>query len=265
MNKMNSQLPAPKIHKAIIADDEGPLRHWLRVELQRAWPELHICGEAENGVHALELITVLEPDIAFLDIKMPGLTGLQVAGRIPAACRVVFITAFDQYAVEAFERQAVDYLLKPVDSQRLSQTVERLKVRLDGPLEAPGKLASLLQSLEARLSAVAPPPYLQWIKAADNHGLRLIPAEEICCFQARDKYTAVHTRDGEFLIRKPIKDLAGELDPSVFWQIHRGTIVKAASIDKISTSLTGRYVVTLKEMDDTFTVSRGFHHRFKSM
>ncbi|MFH0728395.1 MAG: LytTR family DNA-binding domain-containing protein [Pseudomonadota bacterium] len=255
----------PRIYKAIIADDEEPLRNRLVIELHRAWPELRICGEAENGVQALDRITMLEPEIAFLDIKMPGLTGLQVAQRAPAACRIVFITAYDQYAVEAFERQAVDYLLKPVDPPRLSQTVERLKAHLDRPVEANDKLASLLQSLQERLAAVTPPAYLQWIKAADSRGLRLIPAEEIRCFQARDKYTAVHTRDGEFLIRKPIRELAGELDPSVFWQIHRGTIVNAAAIDKISSSLTGRYVLTLKEMDGALTVSRGFHHRFKAM
>jgi DNA-binding LytR/AlgR family response regulator len=252
-------------YSAIIADDEPPLRQWLRAALSTAWPELLICAEAENGPQALELIAAHQPQIAFLDIKMPGLNGLEVARRVAGSCRIVFITAYDHFAVEAFEREAVDYLLKPVDSERLARTVERLKTHLTGPEPAPAAIAALLRSLEARLSAERPKPYLQWIQIQDQQALRLIPVQEIACLQAQDKYTVVLTREGEFLIRKPIKELAEELDPALFWQIHRGIIVRAAAIDKVSSSLTGRYVLTLKEIDGTFAVSRGFRHRFKSM
>lgn len=267
MNEKNEHTDERGINRtAIIADDEEPLRSWLKKELSRVWPKLTICGEAENGIQALEMISGKTPDIAFLDIRMPGLTGLQVASRVLTDCRIVFITAFDQFAVEAFEREAVDNLLKPVDPERLLRTAKRLKARLKGSAGEPGNWRDLLHSLEARLSKAASRSFLQWIKATDGRGdLRLLSTDEIIYFQARDKYTAVHSRGGEFLIRKPIKELSEELDPDVFWQIHRSSIVKASSIEKMSISLAGRYQLTLKGISGVFTVSRSFQHRFKSM
>ncbi len=255
----------PPAYRAIIADDEQPLRRSLKTQLEHAWPELTICGEAQNGIQALELIKDLQPHIAFLDIKMPGMTGMQVAREAGQLCWIVFITAFDQFAVQAFENEAVDYLLKPVDPQRLAQTVSRLKHRCANRTPDPTRMDAVLQTLEAHLSASQPSAHLKWIKVTHKQSMRLIPVEEIGCFQAQDKYTVVYTPEDEFLIRKPIKELVAELNPDMFWQIHRSTIVNAAWIDQVSSSITGRYVLTLKEIEGTFTVSRSFRHRFKSM
>lgn len=250
---------------AIVADDESALRGFLKGQLQQGWPELEIVAEAANGVEALQIIERLRPDIAFLDIKMPGMTGIDVARQTAHLCRIVFITAYDQFAVEAFESEAVDYLLKPVDSQRLARTIQRLKERIGRPGLDPDPVHAALQSLHERLTASRPVSYLKWIKVLDKQSIRLVAVEEICFFQAQDKYTVVQTQDEDFLIRKPIKVLAEELDPEMFWQIHRGTIVNAAFINKVSTSLTGSYVLTLKNVPGTFTVSRSFRDRFRSM
>jgi DNA-binding LytR/AlgR family response regulator len=254
----------PTTLRAIIADDEAPLRQALKTQLGHVWPELSICAQAENGIEALEQITTLRPDIAFLDIRMPGISGMEVARKADAACRIVFITAYDQFAVEAFENEAVDYLLKPVEPERLAQTVRRLKDRLARPAPLPEEISAALQSLESRLGHPAPAT-LKWIKTQDREVIRLVPVDEICCFEAQDKYTVVRTRREEFLIRKPIRELAEELDPDAFWQIHRGIIVNAACIDRVSSQLTGRYALTLKGIDGTFMVSRRFRHRFRAM
>lgn len=250
---------------AIVADDEPALRQSLKSQLQQAWPGLEIVAEAANGLDALQLINIHQPHIAFLDIRMPGMTGMEVARRIAHLCRIVFITAHEQFAVEAFENEAVDYLLKPVDPQRLGLTIHRLKERLARETIDPDPVRAALQSLQDRLVANQDKFHLKWIKVQDRQSIRLVAVEEVCCFQAQDKYTVVRTQDEEFLIRKPIKQLTGELDPEMFWQIHRATIVNAACIDKISTSLTGSYVLTLKNMSGTFTVSRSFRDRFRSM
>jgi DNA-binding LytR/AlgR family response regulator len=254
----------PTTLRAIIADDEAPLRRSLKTQLGQVWPDLSICAEAENGIEALEQITTLRPDIAFLDIRMPGMSGMEVAREAAASCRIVFITAYDQFAVEAFENEAVDYLLKPVEPERLARTVRRLKERLARPAPLPEEISAALRTLESRL-ATSSPAYLKWIKTLDRDVIRLVPVDEICCFEAQDKYTVVRTRNEEFLIRKPIRELADELDPQVFWQIHRGAIVNAACIDKVSSQLTGRYVLTLKGVDGTFVVSRRYRHKFRTM
>jgi DNA-binding LytR/AlgR family response regulator len=251
--------------KAVLADDEKSLCVYLKNLLWQSWPELQICAEARNGVEALEMIEKHRPDIAFLDIKMPGMSGMEVARRAADLCRIVFVTAYDQFAVQAFENEAVDYLLKPVEPERLARTIQRLKERFEKRDLDPAPIQAVLKSLQERLAAAAPAPHLKWIKVPDRQSLRLIAVEEICCFQAQDKYTVVQTEREEFLIRKPIKELVEELDPRTFWQIHRSTIVNAAWIDKISTSLTGSYVLTLKRRPGTFTVSRGYRDRFKSM
>jgi len=248
--------------KAVIADDEAPLRQFLRARLSEVWPELVICGEAKNGKDALDLIERHRPQIAFLDIRMPGLTGMQVARKIADSCRIVFVTAYDEYAVEAFEKEAVDYLLKPVSGERLEKTVKRLKQALESGATAP---ADVLHRLMARLSEMEKPGPLQYLRVQHGDGVRLIPVEDVIYFKAEDKYTAVITKEGEALVRKPIKELAEDLDPEKFWQIHRGVIVNVRSIARVSRSLTGKGVVKLKDRSETLTVSSRYMHLFKQM
>jgi DNA-binding LytR/AlgR family response regulator len=252
-------------YKAIIADDEKELRVYLRSMLSEVWPELIICGEAQNGKEALALMESMEPQVVFLDIKMPGVTGMDVAKRIAGTCRIVFVTAFDQYAVEAFEREAVDYLLKPVSKDRLIQTVERLKNQINTSVEPPDGLAGVVEQIISRLPGRSGTDFLRWIKTQQKDTVRLIPAEEVDYFSADDKYTLVITKDGESLIKKSIKELAQELDPHQFWQIHRGTIVNVVRIDKMSRSITGRGMLKLKDRPELLTVSRGYLHLFKQM
>ena len=211
------------------------------------------------------MIETERPQIAFLDIRMPGLTGMDVASKIAGICRTVFITAFDQYAVEAFEREAVDYLLKPVSKERLTQTIGRLKNQLDASPEPPEQLAEVVEQLLSKLPSRGGPGFLRWIRTQHKDSLRLIPVEEVDYFRAEDKYTLVITREGESLIKKSIKDLAGELDPGQFWQIHRGIIVNVSRIDKVSRSLTGRGTLKLKDRPELLTVSRNYLHLFKQM
>lgn len=248
---------------AIIADDEKALRDYLRRQLETVWPELEILAEAENGEQALELITTENPDIAFLDIRMPGLTGIDVAAKATGSCRIVFVTAYDQYAVDAFEKAAVDYLLKPVSSARLNITVKRLKASLKIGAPISHDLTELLENLLQSGRGTRGTEHLNWIRAQYQDGVRLIPINDVCYFKASDKYTVVRTRDHEALIRKPIKALAKELDPKTFWQVHRSTIVNVKCIDKVSRALTGRLVLKLKQPPETLMVSRTYAHLFK--
>lgn len=250
---------------AIIADDEKALRDYLKRQLETLWPELEILAEAENGEQALALITTENPDIAFLDIRMPGLSGIDVAAKATGSCRIVFVTAFDQYAVEAFEKAAVDYLLKPVTTERLEKTVSRLKTSLEIPLPNPKELATLLEQLRQKGHPVRPKTYLNWIRAQHRDGVHLIPVGDVVYFKASDKYTVVRTQEGEILIRKSIKALSRELDPDLFWRIHRGTIVNVNCIDKVSRALTGRLVLKLKDPAEMLMVSRSYAHLFKQM
>jgi DNA-binding LytR/AlgR family response regulator len=253
------------MYRAIIADDEKELRTYLRSLLSEVWPELVICGDAQNGKEALELVESMKPQIAFLDIKMPGISGMEAAKSIAGVCHIVFVTAFDQYAVEAFEREAVDYLLKPVSKDRLIQTVERLKNRLDASPEPPEGIAGVVEQIISRLPGRMGADFLRWIRTQHKDAVRLIPVEEVDYFSAEDKYTLVITKDGESLIKKSIRELAQELDPNQFWQIHRGTIVNVAKIDKMSRSITGRGMLKLKERPELLTVSRNYLHLFKQM
>ena len=250
---------------ALIADDETELRRHLVRLLNRLWPELVIAGEADNGPAALDLFHSLSPDIVFLDINMPGLSGLEVARRISGQCTIVFITAYDQYAVEAFESEALDYILKPVRKDRLAASLERCKKRFTTPAPEPQDLGPLLKLLEKKLGRDKTSPFLQWIRAQHGDTLRLIPVEDVLLFKAEDKYTLVITSRTESLIRKTIKELEEELDPDKFWKIHRGVIVNVASIQNISRSMTGRYVIRLDGYDDPLMVSRSFSHLFKQM
>ena len=248
--------------KALIVDDERLMREQVRGRLAKVWPELSIAGEAENGQRALDLFEEHAPDLVFLDIRMPGMSGLEVARNLTGACHVVFITAYDQHAIEAFEHGAVDYLLKPVEEERLARTVARLKERLAAP---PPALDGLLEKLAANLRIDMKPEKLRWIKAQIGVNLRLIPVEEIVYFQAEDKYTRVFTATAEALIKKPIKELVDELDPSRFWQIHRATIVNANEIGAVSRDIRERLMVSLKTRTDKLEVSRSYTHLFKQM
>jgi DNA-binding LytR/AlgR family response regulator len=251
--------------KAIIADDEDQLRSYLKSRLSEVWPELIVCGEARNGDEAFELIEKYRPHIAFLDIRMPGLSGMDVAKKIADSCRIVFITAFDQYAVAAFEHDAIDYILKPVTRERLEKTTDRLKKQIATYSAPPADLSKIVDRIMTKLPNKEVPAYLRWIRIQQGEEIRLIPVGEICYFKASDKYTMVMTKDRESLIRKPIKELADELDPNTFWRIHRGTIVNAACIANMSRSLTGRGVIRLKDRSETLTVSRSYIHIFRQM
>jgi len=251
--------------KAIIADDEEQLRIYLKSKLAELWPELVICGEAKNGIEALKLIETLRPEIAFLDIKMPGLSGIEVAQKISSGCRIVFITAFDQYAIEAFENEAVDYILKPVTEQRLQKTIKRLKKQISG-----SSISSLdfTQSMDRLFAALKDRPvagYLKWIKVRQGEEVRLIAVDDICYFKAEDKYTMVKTREGESLIKKTIQQLTEELDPDQFWRIHRGIIISVRRVAKVSRLFAGRLTIKLKDLPETLTVSRSYAHLFKQM
>jgi len=250
---------------AVIADDEAQLRIYLKSKLADLWPELIICGEAENGLEAFKLIEACRPAVAFLDIKMPGLSGIEVARKITSACRIVFITAFDQYAIEAFENEAIDYLLKPVTDERLKKTVKRLKKQISG---SPGSTLDVTRSMERLLAAMKDKPpagYLKWIKVRQGEEVRLIAVDDIYYFKAEDKYTVVKTREAEALIKKTIQQLSEELDPEQFWRIHRGVIVSVRRIGRVSRSLAGNLVIRLKDLPETLTVSRSYAHLFRQM
>ena len=251
--------------KAIIADDEKELRIYLRNLLEEVWPDLEISGEAVNGREALDLVDTVAPQIAFLDIRMPGLSGLDVAKKIADSCHIVFVTAYDQYAVEAFEQEAVDYLVKPVTKMRLMQTVNRLKKQVQMSAVPPSGISDVIADVLARIQNQPRAVYLQWIKTQHKESVRLISVDDVDYFQAEDKYTVVMTAAGESLIKTSIKELTQELDPQKFWQVHRATIVNVSKIEDVSRSLTGRGVLKLKNRKESLTVSRQYLHLFKQM
>lgn len=244
--------------RALIADDEPLLAADLAARLQLIWPELDLVAVVHNGPAALEGIVRLEPDIAFLDIRMPGLSGLEVA-KATQVSQLVFVTAYDQYAVGAFEAAAADYLLKPVSDERLRQTVERLRRQLSSAQPAPD-LSALLHELLARQT-----PHLQWIRASVGVETHLVDIADVIYFQADDKYTLVQTAAREYLIRTPLRELLPQLDPAAFWQVHRNTIVATRAIASARRELTGRVTLSLKGRVETLTVSRAFAHLFKQM
>jgi DNA-binding LytR/AlgR family response regulator len=245
---------------AVIAEDEPVLRKRLQEMLGAVWPQLSIVAAAEDGFQAMQALAKHQPDILFLDIEMPGATGLEVARHASGRHHVVFLTAYDQYAVAAFEHGAVDYLMKPVTLGRLATACERVKARLDAE---PSRLESLLDTLARR--AVPANPYLRWINASLAADVKLITVDEVCYFQSDAKYTRVVTADSESLIRKSLKELSSELDPGQFWQIHRSTIVNVGSIAGVSRELSGAFVVKLKNRGETLAVSQQFAHRFRQM
>lgn len=256
--------PAMKTVTALIADDEAPLRAFLKRRLSLLWPEMTVTCEASNGLDALKLAAALQPDIAFLDIKMPGLSGIEVAGKLPKGCLPVFITAFDKFAIEAFEAGGVDYLLKPVSDSRLEKMVARLKSRLPAISTSLQQLDTILARLSLSAQSVGR-EYLQWIKVGQKDKIRLISVQEVDYFKSTDKYTTVRSGEEEFLIKKSIKELVDELSPDQFWQIHRATLVNVTKIEMVKRSLTGSYNVHLAGSNQTLSVSRAFSHLFKQM
>jgi DNA-binding LytR/AlgR family response regulator len=250
-----------KTPTAVIADDEPLLRAQLRSRLAKLWPELAIVHEMENGRDIDAVVGKHGPDLFFLDIHMPGVNGLEAARAIGKRAHIVFVTAFDQYAVEAFEQGAIDYVLKPFNEERLALTVERLRQRLGGE---PPVLEQLLENLTSRLGP-RNSEHLRWIKASVGQNVRLIPVEEVLFFQSDEKNTRVVTGDSETLIRKPIKELLDELDPGKFWQIHRATIVNVDFIATVRRGLKDQAELSLRDHREVLTVSRAFTHLFKQM
>ncbi len=252
----------------VVAEDESLLREALLRELAIAWPDLSVIAECADGGSALEAIAEHQPDVAFLDIRMPGLTGLEVAAAAVQASprtQVVFVTAYDQYAVDAFDTGAVDYLLKPIAPDRLAQTVQRLRSRLASGGEDNSALAALLHKLAVALPRKLGSEPLVWLTASTGNATRLILVEDVLYFRADNKYTVVMTADGEALLRKPIKDLLEVLDPASFKQIHRSTIVNLKAIDAITRDETGKGQLTLKSRPETLTVSQPFMPLFRTM
>jgi len=285
MNTPNTaNINAGRPARALIADDERLMREQLRARLAEVWPELEIVAEAKNGLEAVELTESHRPDLVFLDIRMPGMTGVEAAraiAQLPVdeddgggwkGCEVVFITAYDQYAIEAFEQGVVDYVLKPAERERLGVTVERIKKRLaqrehgastadDAP---PPAMQQLLQKLAARMDP-GKAPQLRWIQATVGQNIQMIPVDEVLFFISDEKYTRVQTATVEALIRKPIKELIEELDAEVFWQIHRSTLVNTKFIAGVSRDLRGRQLVAVKGCPEKLEVSRSFTGLFKGM
>lgn len=291
MNMLVQKTASPR---AVLADDERLMRDQLRARLAEVWPELQIVAEAKNGLEAVQLVQQHRPDIVFLDIRMPGLTGVEAARQIaqlpaPQAGEgdaggndegdrdllpeIVFITAYDQYAVEAFEQGVADYVLKPAERDRLQLTVERIQKRLaarnsiDGSVDAPAgpHLQQLLHQLSARLNPGGAPQYLQWIQATVGQAIQMIPVDEVLFFISDEKYTRVQTAQVEALIRKPIKELVDEVDPSLFWQIHRSTLVAVKSIAGVTRDFRGRQIVAVKGHPEKLEVSRSYTGLFKGM
>ncbi len=271
--------------RAVLADDERLMREQLRSRLMEVWPELDIVAEAKNGLEAVELCREHRPDLVFLDIRMPGLTGVDAARQIVQlpdddswlVPEIVFITAYDQYAVEAFEQGVADYVLKPAERERLAITVARVKKRLaqrseaeagEAPaaaLPAGQPMQQLLHKLSAQLNPGGAPKYLQWIQATVGQSIQMIPVEDVLFFISDEKYTRVQTAGIEALIRKPIKELVDELDPQLFWQIHRSTLVNVKAIAGISRDFRGRQLVAVKGLTEKLEVSRSYTHLFKGM
>ncbi len=248
--------------RALIADDEVHLAEHLRARLAHLWPELEVLPLAANGVEALRVVNEEQPEMAFLDIRMPGLTGIELARRIDTNTHVVFVTAFDQYAVEAFDREVVDYLLKPVTDERLAKAVERLQRKL-ASAERPPALDEVLAKLARAIPGAG--ARLRWIRALKGEIVQQIAVDDVLYFQASDKYTCVITREGESLIRVPLAELTGQLDAELFWQIHRGTLVNMNAVAATRRDLGGRVFVKLKDGKTELPVSRAYAHLFKQM
>ena len=246
---------------AIVAEDEAILRKQLETKLAKLWPELEVIASVEDGAAALEALEERTPDLMFLDIQMPEMTGVEVARHVGARSHVVFVTAYDQYAIQAFETGALDYILKPATDERLAVAIERLKAKLASP---PVDLNAVLARISDQLVG-GKREKLQWIKATVGQNLRLIPVNEVLFFQSDEKYTRVVMAEGEALIKTPIRELLDGLDPDVFWQIHRSTVVAVNAIAGVTRDFRGQAHVKIKGKDEAIVVSRIYSHLFKQM
>jgi DNA-binding LytR/AlgR family response regulator len=254
---------------ALIADDEPLLRQSMRRLLVQAWPELQVVAEARNGREAVEQFEALQPDVCFLDVQMPGLSGVEAARYIGRRAQIVFVTAFSQYAVEAFEHGALDYLVKPVEASRLVSTVERIKERLHRPGGSPDTDA-LIEQLAARLRRNTADSRLRWIRASVGQTVRLIAVEEIDYLRSDDKYTRIAWRSArgqvsDALIRTPLKELLDQLDPEQFAQVHRAVVVNLHSISHVARADNETATIHLKDRNETLPVSRSYLHLFRQM
>ncbi|MES2956551.1 MAG: LytTR family DNA-binding domain-containing protein [Pseudomonadota bacterium] len=255
---------------ALIADDEPLLRERLAAHLARLWPELQIVAQARNGREAVELFEDHAPQVVFLDVHMPGLSGIDAARCMVQRTQIVFVTAYEQYAVKAFEQGAIDYLVKPFDEERLAETVQRLRQRLQ-PSPSAGESGATVQDVLDRLAGELrgrggeARRWLQWIKASVGASLRLIPVEQVAFLRSDEKYTLVVWDGGEALIRKTIRELADELDPERFAQIHRSVIVNLARIAHVSRGLNETADVHLNGRNEVLPVSRSYLHLFRQM
>lgn len=256
---------------ALLADDEPLLREHLREKLLALWPDLDIVAEASNGNEAAAMLAAHEPDVAFLDIKMPGQTGIEVAQGTEARTRIVFVTAYDQYAVQAFENEAIDYLLKPVTNDRLAQTVTRLKTALAQSAPAPDMsqilnlLARAASGSGAGSATGARPQHLRWIRASRGETTYQISVDEVLFFQSDDKYTIVNTANGEHVIRMPLAELLQSLDGEQFWQVHRSTVVNIRCVTSSKRDGDGKVTLNLKGYARPLPVSRAYQGLFKQM
>jgi DNA-binding LytR/AlgR family response regulator len=248
---------------AIIAEDETPQRQELRALLGELWPELNIVAECEDGLDALDAIQQHRPQVAFLDIRMPGVSGLEVARAGGAQCQVIFITAYEEYALRAFDEGAVDYVLKPIARDRLSRAIERAKSRLDGGSSV--DMAALIDIVQARLSAGGGKQGIKWITASVGNSVKMFSIDEVLFFQAQDKYTRVVTPDSEGHIRTPLKELLPALDSETFWQVHRSVIVRIGAIHAVEKGDDGKLSLTVRGRPDVLPVSSSFQHRFRGM
>ncbi len=246
--------------RAVIAEDETVLREELCARIGDLWPELEVCASVAHGHAALEALDAHRPHVLFLDIQMPGLTGIEVARRANGRCHIVFVTAHDEFAVAAFEQGAVDYVMKPFLPERLSMAIERVKARLSTD---PANLQDLLENLTRHL--VRPKSYLRWINASRGNDVRLITVDEICYFKSDTKYTRIVTASDESLIRRTVRELALELDPDVFWQIHRSIIVNLAEIASVQRDFRGQLQLKLKKRSETLPVSQPYSGLFRHM
>lgn len=260
---------------ALIADDEPLLRERLVALLQTLWPELRVVGQARHGREAIELFDAHQPDIAFLDIRMPGLSGLDAAQHIARRAQLVFVTAYQEHAVAAFEQGAIDYLVKPFEPARLADTVQRLKDRLAQPAPSNGARNAQIDDLIAALRAQLSPSVadddafnqrpLRWLRASSGATVRLIPVDEVRYFQADEKYTVVFWQGGEAVIRKTIRELTEALDPTLFAQIHRATVVNLREVSHVVRGPNETAQLHLKNCSDVLNVSRSFLHLFRQM
>jgi DNA-binding LytR/AlgR family response regulator len=255
--------------RALIADDEPLLREHLARLLQALWPQLQVVAQARNGREAVELFDQHEPEIVFLDIHMPGLNGIEAGRALVRRTQLVFVTAYEQYAVQAFEQGAIDYVLKPFDETRLADTVQRLQERLAVAAPAPAQLDAVIEALALRLrqapGGAAAAPWLQWIKASVGNATRLIPVQDVHFLRSDEKYTLVAWAEGDALIRRSIRELADVLDPAHFAQIHRSTIVNLHEVARVVRGDTDSARLHLKRRDEVLTVSRSYLHLFKQM